>query len=50
MTPKYPFLIRLFLVASIMIFMGFAWAFIGIISVKSLGEVLKETGERLSKP
>lgn len=47
---RYTFVVRLFLVVPVIIIMGFVWAFIGLCSIKSLGEVLKKTGENLLKP
>jgi hypothetical protein len=44
---KYNLLRRIFLVAPIVLIMGFVWALIGLFSTRSLGKVLKETGENL---
>lgn len=46
---KYPFILRLLVVAPAVIVMGFVWAIIGIFSVESLGKVLKKTGENFLK-
>lgn len=47
MKNTYPFILRLLILAPVIIIMGFVWAFIGIVSQKSLGRVLKQTGENL---
>ena len=44
---KYNLLTRILLVAPVLIIMGFVWALIGLFSTKSLGKVLKKTGENL---
>jgi hypothetical protein len=44
---KYNLLTRILLVAPVLIIMGFVWALIGLFSTKSLGKVLKQTGENL---
>jgi hypothetical protein len=44
---KYNLLRRIFLVVPIVLIMGVVWALIGLFSTRSLGKVLKETGENL---
>lgn len=44
---KYNLITRIFLVAPIIIIMGFVWGLIGLFSTRSLGKVLKQTGENL---
>ncbi len=44
---KYNLLTRIFLVTPIVLIMGVVWALIGLFSTRSLGKVLKETGENL---
>lgn len=46
---KYNFLFRLVLVFPSVIILGILWALIGVVSTKSLGNVLKKTGENLLK-
>lgn len=50
MKPRYPFIVRLFILAPVIIIMGVVWALIGIGSAEGLGKVLKQTGENLLKP
>lgn len=47
MKSPYPFIVRLFILAPMIIIMSVVWALIGICSAKSLGEVLRNTGNNL---
>jgi len=49
MENKYGIFTRIFLVTPALVFACVLWILIGLFSTKSLGEVLKKTGENLLK-